>query len=153
MAKTERLYSIWRHMRDRCYNPNNAWFHLYGGKGITICDEWSDYHTFKKWALANGYADNLSIDRIDGNKGYCPDNCRFADAITQSNNTSRNVFIEYKGKRQTIAQWEREMGFPRHFLQKRLKKGWTVEAAFETPSLSMEDRRDKETGRMLAVVM
>ena len=104
---TNRIYSIWRHMNDRCYNTNNEWYHLYGGKGIKVCDEWKDYHTFREWALSNGYADNLSIDRIDNNGNYCSNNCRFADAVTQGNNTSRNVFVEYEGKTQTIAQWER----------------------------------------------
>jgi hypothetical protein len=73
-------------MRQRCNNPNHHAWNLYGGKGVKLCDEWNDYPTFKAWALANGYADNLSIDRIDPSKGYCPENCRW---LTPSENTAR----------------------------------------------------------------
>ena len=81
-----RLYHIWCGMRQRCNNPNHHAWNLYGGKGVKLCDEWNDYPTFKAWALANGYADNLSIDRIDPSKGYCPENCRW---LTPSENTAR----------------------------------------------------------------
>ena len=81
-----RLYTIWCGMRQRCTNPNREAYPLYGGKGVTICEEWKDYPNFKEWAMANGYADNLCIDRIDPSKGYSPDNCRW---ITASENTAR----------------------------------------------------------------
>jgi len=81
-----RLYTIWCGMRQRCANPNREAYKLYGGKGVTICDEWSNYSRFKEWALAHGYQDNLCIDRIDSNSGYYPENCRW---ITASENTAR----------------------------------------------------------------
>jgi hypothetical protein len=81
-----RLYTIWCGMRQRCNNPNKEAFKHYGGKGVTVCPEWEKYSEFKKWALANGYADNLCIDRIDSNGNYAPDNCRW---ITASENTAR----------------------------------------------------------------
>lgn len=81
-----RLYTIWCGMRQRCTNPNREAYPLYGGKGVKICEEWNEYSNFKEWAMANGYADNLSIDRIDPSKGYYPDNCRW---ITPSENTAR----------------------------------------------------------------
>ena len=81
-----RLYTIWCGMRQRCNNPNREAYKLYGGKGVKVCDEWNDYPAFKEWAESHGYADDLSIDRIDPSKGYSPDNCRW---ITQSENTAR----------------------------------------------------------------
>lgn len=81
-----RLYTIWCGMRQRCNNPNREAYIHYGGKGIEVCDEWSDYNAFKDWAENNGYADNLSIDRINSNGNYEPSNCRW---ITVSENTSR----------------------------------------------------------------
>ena len=81
-----RLYSIWCGMRQRCNNPHHQAYNLYGGKGVSLCDEWNDYEVFKAWAMSNGYTDPLSIDRIDPNKGYNPSNCRW---ITISENVAR----------------------------------------------------------------
>lgn len=81
-----RLYTIWLGMRARCNRPTHHAYSLYGGKGVKVCEEWSEYPAFKEWAIANGYADNLSIDRIDPSKGYSPDNCQW---LTPSENTAR----------------------------------------------------------------
>jgi len=81
-----RLYSIWCGMRQRCNNPNRDSYSLYGGKGVKVCEEWNNYSAFKEWAMSHGYADDLSIDRIDPNKDYCPENCRW---LTRSENTAR----------------------------------------------------------------
>ena len=140
-----RIYSIWRHMKDRCYNPNNNCYHLYGGKGIEVCDDWMVYKNFQEWALKNGYDDSLSIDRIDNSKNYEPSNCRFSDPITQSNNTSRNVYLTFNGKTQSIAQWERELGYPRHLIQRRRQSGWSDEDAIVFPPI--RDRVNKQNGR------
>jgi hypothetical protein len=87
-----RLVQCYKHMKRRCYDPNNKDYYNYGAKGILICDEWlSDSNTFCKWALETGYKEDLTIDRIDGAKGYNPDNCRWANAKEQGRNTRRNV--------------------------------------------------------------
>lgn len=90
--KYPRLVQSYKHMKRRCYDPNSKDYYNYGAKGIFICDEWLfDSNTFCKWALKTGYKENLTIDRIDGTKGYNPDNCRWANAKEQGRNTRRNV--------------------------------------------------------------
>ena len=93
-----RIYNIWCGMKTRCYDINCHTYSRYGNRGIKVCDEWkNDFQTFYNWAMANGYQDNLTIDRIDVNGNYEPSNCRWVDKYTQSNNTSRNVIIEFMG--------------------------------------------------------
>lgn len=91
-----RLYWVWASMKSRCHNPNTEHFNNYGGRGITVCDEWrNDFRAFYDWAIANGYDENApfqqcTIDRIDNDKGYSPDNCRWVDQITQAGNRSNS---------------------------------------------------------------
>ena len=82
-----RLYSIWRHMKERCYKPYSPKYPLYGGRGITACNEWiDDFPAFRDWAMDNGYQDHLTLDRIDNNKGYMPQNCRWSTPSEQNRN-------------------------------------------------------------------
>lgn len=86
-----RLHRIWAGMNKRCINPKSPYYYLYGGRGITVCDEWKhNFQAFYDWALANGYNEKLSIDRIDNDKGYSPANCRWATASEQRKNQRRN---------------------------------------------------------------
>ena len=96
-------------MINRCENPNHHSFEHYGKRNITVCEEWHDWETFKNWALHNGYSEDLSIDRINTYGNYEPDNCRWATAIEQANNTTRNIIIPYDNRTQTLAQWCREL--------------------------------------------
>ena len=90
MSKHSRIRRIWADMKSRCYNSNCKAYKYYGQKGICVCNEWLQFPNFVAWAFTNGYKDNLSIDRIDSNGNYEPQNCRWVDNYTQANNTSRN---------------------------------------------------------------
>lgn len=123
-----RIFRIWAHMRSRCNDPTNDHYNRYGGRGIKVCDEWyKDFMKFYNWSIANGYSDKLSIDRINNDKGYCPDNCRWATAKTQANNTSQNKRVEYNGETHTIAEWSDIVGIKQNTITYRLKRGWSVE--------------------------
>jgi hypothetical protein len=128
-----RLYRIWINMKTRCHNPKTVNFNRYGGRGIEICDEWDDFQAFYDWAITNGYAKNLTIDRRDNNKGYSPDNCRWVTAHIQQNNKSNNRRIEYKGQTNTVAQWEDIFGMRKGFLGQRLRHGMPFEIAVSKP--------------------
>jgi len=103
-SKTK-LYKIWSGMRRRCFDKNNPAYKNYGGRGITICEEWNDFAIFREWSLANGYKDNLSIDRINNGEGYNPNNCRWATRKEQANNTRKNKIIEINNETHTLSQW------------------------------------------------
>ena len=96
------------------------------------------------WALKNGYGVNLTIDRIDGDGDYCPDNCRFVTYEVQANNTSRNVFVEYNGEKMSVSQWAKRLGINVSTLQRRFYKGWSIEKALTTPVDSFYRRNYKK---------
>lgn len=126
-----RLYHIWNGMRERCFNENIPDYSRYGGRGIYVCPEWAVYENFRDWALANGYADNLSIDRIDNNSNYCPENCRWATAKQQANNTRKTRLITYNGETHSVSEWARILNIKQSTLSMRINKyGWSVEKAF-----------------------
>lgn len=130
-----RLYQIWCNMKSRCYNENSNRYERYGGRGITICDEWlNDPQAFYDWAMSHGYDDTLSIDRIDNDGNYEPSNCRWISNKEQSNNRSSNHLITYEGKTMNMTQWSEYLGIPRKTLSDRLASGWSVEKAFTTKS-------------------
>lgn len=138
-----RLYSIWRSMICRCYYKNDKCYSTYGGAGITICDEWrNDFKAFRDWAIANGYKDHLSIDRIDVQKGYYPRNCRWATNFEQSNNKTSTVFLTHNGNTKPLTVWAQELGIPRNVLYSRIKHhGWSTERALSTPYEGRKDGR------------
>lgn len=123
-----RLYRILKGMKDRCYNNKLMYYKNYGARGIKICDEWlNDFMAFYDWAMSNGYNDNLTIDRIDVNGNYEPNNCRWVDLKTQQNNLRNNILLTYNNKTQTISQWADELGLNKYNLYYRFHRGWNIE--------------------------
>lgn len=128
-----RLYTIWKNVKSRCNNPKSINYKDYGGRGIVCCKEWMDFETFYQWAMANGYKEGLTIERIDNDKGYNPENCRWATLLEQARNKRSNHFLIYKGEARTISEWEEYLGMHRGTLNQRIAKGWSVRRAIETP--------------------
>ena len=119
-----RLYHIWRNMKSRCYNPNVERYDKYGGRGIIICDEWKDnFQAFYEWSMNNGYSDNLSIDRIDVNGNYTPDNCRWITMPDQADNKSNSHLFEFNGSAHTVSEWSKITGISRDIIWNRIKRG------------------------------
>lgn len=138
-ARDRKLYFRWNNIRERCYNPNNKAYKNYGGRGIEMCPEWQDdFYTFRDWAISNGYNESLSLDRIDNNKGYSPDNCRWATDKTQSNNRRSNRYITINGVTKTMMQWSEELNIPYSRIQSRLEAGWTAEDAVIKPVVARQ---------------
>lgn len=124
----QRLYGVWAGMLQRCFYEKHKEYHSYGGRGITVCDEWKDYAVFRDWAYANGYDEShdsksCSLDRIDINGNYSPENCRWVDAKMQSRNTRRNVLVLYQGKQMTATDAALLMGVKPHTLLTRIRRG------------------------------
>lgn len=130
--KNTKLYKCWSGIKQRCLNPNDSNYQNYGGRGITICDEWrNNFTAFYKWAISHGYADDLSIDRIDVNGNYEPSNCRWADKETQDYNKRETQKVLIDGKWKTLLEISREYGIPlttvRNRYRKYIKNEFTLE--------------------------
>ena len=136
-----RLFPIWQSMKQRCENPSNHAYHLYGGRGIKVCEEWSnDFTAFEAWAFENGYDENApkrkcTLDRIDNNGNYEPSNCRWATVSEQQNNKRTNINLTFNGETHTVAEWARRTGLSHSTILGRVKRGWCVEKALTTPML------------------
>lgn len=144
LSKT-RLHSIWHSMYCRCYYQTTNQYKNYGGRGIKVCEEWkhSDgFINFYNWAIKHGYKDTLTLDRIDNNGDYCPENCRWVSAQEQSNHKTNNVWYTYKGVTKTGAQWCKTFGIKYMTFLDRLKRGWSLEQAL-TVSTSGNGRKIK----------
>ncbi len=125
----EKLYSVWKSMRYRCRNTNHQNYDKYGGRGIEICDEWyNSYSSFRKFAYGKGYDPNIdgcsqTIERIDVNGNYEPNNCKLASRKEQANNKRNNVYIEIDGTVKTMSQWAEYSGVNRSTIQGRYNHG------------------------------
>lgn len=133
-----RLYRVWAGIKNRCYNPKTTNYKYYGGKGISMCEDWkNNFASFMEWAVKNGYDESAksqecTLDRIDNSKGYSPDNCKWANHIEQCNNQSSNRIFTYNEKTMTMSEWAREVGMKYTTLRARIRKGWSFENAIET---------------------
>lgn len=130
----KKIYIIWNGIINRCCrggNKNSKKYYL--NKGIEVCDEWKDYLTFKEWALNNGYKEGLSIERIDNNKGYYPDNCKWIKREEQSLNQTHTRFLEINGVKKPLTVWAKEKGIHHNTLRYRANKGWKAEDLFKKP--------------------
>lgn len=129
-----RLHRIWSGMKARCYIPSATGYEYYGGRGITVCDEWlNSFCTFYDWAVSHGYRDDLTLDRRDGDGPYAPWNCRWATRQEQNNNTQHNRYLELDGERRTLTEWASLLGMTTQSLWCRLYRGWSLEEALSIP--------------------
>lgn len=135
----ERLYVLWIGIRQRCENPKHASYKWYGGKGIKVCDEWeSDYMSFKKWALESGYDESLprgtqTIDRIDCDGDYSPENCRWATQKEQVRNSSKcTTFVDYNGEKILLSELCERVGADYNKIRHRIYRGKTINEALDT---------------------
>jgi len=126
-----RAHKIWRHMRSRCSKPKNPAYRHYGGRGISVCERWDKFENFLE--DMGTPPDGFSIERIDNSKSYSPDNCKWGDWFEQANNTRKNVFIEYKGEKKTIAQWAKQLNIHHATLTGRYNSGWSPEDIISVP--------------------
>ena len=148
MANT-RIYAIFKGMRARCTNENHPYYKNYGGRGIKVCDEWmadDGFEKYYKWSMENGYAEDLSIDRIDNDGNYEPSNCRWVDNKTQSNNTSTNRRFVFMGKEYTMAQISDMTNVPYRLISRRISRGWSIEDAINVPLLGGHDLQEYKAG-------
>ena len=127
-------------MKTRCYYPKADKFKYYGGKGISVCEEWKEsFKAFYDWAISHGYAANLTLDRIDLSGNYEPSNCRWVDMIAQNNHTSKNHYITHNGETKTAAEWARQYGLHPCVFNSRIRRGWTFERAINPNLRHRED--------------
>lgn len=132
-ATKTRMYKIWQSMHERCEREKHEHYENYGGRGITVCEEWREFEPFRDWAVASGYSDKLSIDRINTDGNYCPENCRWVTMKEQQNNKRNNRRITYNGETHTITEWSEITGIKKTTIKERLNMSWSNEKTLTTP--------------------
>lgn len=138
-----KIRKAYYNMKDRCFNNKSSDYHNYGGRGITVCPEWVvSLESFYNWAIENGYDNTLSLDRIENNGPYSPDNCRWVTFKKQCNNTRKTKWIEYRGKRRPMAEWAEILGIKYSTLKKRILSGDSIELAFRPTGKRSASRKN-----------
>lgn len=128
-----RIYTIWSGMKQRCLTPSVSCFKYYGGRGISVCEEWLTFEPFYDWAMANGYTDDLTLDRINVDGNYEPSNCRWITIQEQQKNKRRNRYITYNGETKLLGEWAEQLGINHSTLIERLQCWDSVEEALTIP--------------------
>ena len=123
----EKLYSVWKNMKERCYKKDSDRYYTYGARGIRVCDEWIDkFRLFAKWAVANGWRRDLSIERVNLNGNYCPENCTFITMAEQARNRTSNVLITYNEETHCVVEWCEILGLKNpKTVYRRIYAGYT----------------------------
>ena len=144
-SKTENLYTAWNSIKRRCLNKNDKAYKYYGGRGISICDEWSNnYVSFREWCMENGYKNGLTIDRIDPNGNYEPKNCRLATMAQQNDNKRTTYKFDVDGKKYTITELSKKYNINRKVIYYRLfRLGWDLNDAITKPVKLTHQHEDK----------
>ena len=123
-----KLYRKWEAIKQRCYNSKNISYKNYGALGVKVCKDWlDDFYNFYKWSIKSGYEVGLTIDRIDSNGDYEPDNCRFLTHSEQQNNKKHHHYVTYNGETKNVSQWEKHLGINKGVLRVNLIKGVSME--------------------------
>jgi hypothetical protein len=122
------IYKAWVAMRNRCSNKRNRFYSGYGGRGISVCEEWNNsFQSFYNWSMSNGYKEELTIDRIENNGNYEPNNCRWVTMEVQSKNKRNNIYVEIDGVSKTLTEWAKESGLKKVTVFRRYHAGWKIE--------------------------
>lgn len=153
-TQRKRILHTLGHMKDRCLNPRCKSYEDYGGRGITVCDEWLENpDSFVEWALSHGYEDSLAIDRIDNDGNYEPGNCRWVTAAENNQNRRSSRFYTIGGKTKNLQQWCDCYGVSRAMVNRRLELGWDIERALSTPKKTRDKKAliGKKFGRLTAI--
>lgn len=137
-----RLYRIYSEMLTRCNNENHVFYYRYGGRGIKVCEEWSEFKQFYDWAISSGYSDNMTIDRVDNNKGYSPDNCRWITQKSQTRNRSTNHTVTVNGETHCLSEWAEINDISYNTILSRLRYGWDEERAVTVQPLIKHERKN-----------
>ena len=150
----KRIYAAWNSMKMRCRGYQERYYRNYTLRGITVCKEWeSDFDAFYTWAINNGYNSNLSLDRIDNEKGYSPQNCRWATPKEQMNNVRYNRILTLNGVSHTLSEWSEITGMNCFTIQSRKRRGWSDEDALSIPERKARDYDDRVGKDELTVIL
>ena len=127
--RNTKLYGVWASMRQRCNNPNEKEYKNYGGRGIKVCEAWEYYINFSEWAHMHGYEEGLTIDRIDVNGNYCPENCQWIPFELQARNKTNTYWVTYEGRKMSLPEACELSGVPEYTFRSRVLNGWSEEKA------------------------